>query len=272
MKIIIANNPENLKAANPSHTVEAEYGEVVVEGSELTLAHHGPRSDNPAPCLHPNIEANPDSIIGLSHVDLDSLGGVLAIMGIKPEGSFWKLSAFVDTQGPHKVSQFNPSSSDLDALHAFWALSQENRIFPPRDGSVEDITEKVQVLIDGILKILGGDPELIENGREFKRQEETLNKNSFLEINDGVILRQADQFVNHLYTTPEGDIGRIVISHNTKTKAVTISFAEPIEGLNCCELVQRLWGPEAGGHATIAGSPRGQEMSLEDAKELASQI
>lgn len=33
-------------------TVEAEYGDDVVEGEILTLAHHGSRSNNPAPCTH----------------------------------------------------------------------------------------------------------------------------------------------------------------------------------------------------------------------------
>ena len=36
--------------------------------------------------------------------------------------------------------------------------------------------------------------------------------------------------------------------------------------------VQAAWGPLAGGHAGIAGSPRGQEMGLGDAIELANYV
>ena len=35
---------------NAAATVEAEYGDICVEGKDVTLAHHGPRSGNPAPC------------------------------------------------------------------------------------------------------------------------------------------------------------------------------------------------------------------------------
>ena len=36
------------------------------------------------------------------------------------------------------------------------------------------------------------------------------------------------------------------------------------------ELVQELWGNEAGGHPGIAGSPRGQEMTEKDMQQLAN--
>ena len=38
------------------------------------------------------------------------------------------------------------------------------------------------------------------------------------------------------------------------------------------ELVQELWGNEAGGHTGIAGSPRGQEMTEKDMKQLAKVV
>lgn len=95
-------------------TIEAEYGEVCVQGSELTLAHHGPRSGNPPPCVVPQEEVRaalrrpcwdceyyapwlcetctglgsytPQNIqVGLSHLDLDALGGCMAVLGLKPE-------------------------------------------------------------------------------------------------------------------------------------------------------------------------------------------
>ena len=116
MKILISANPEALKKEldnfSKTVTVEAEYGSVVVEGTELTLAHHGDRSGNPAPCLH---EGKVDcDAIGLSHVDLDAMGGVLAVCGRKPVApSFWELAAFVDVNGPHKLPESGASEEDL---------------------------------------------------------------------------------------------------------------------------------------------------------------
>lgn len=43
--------------------------------------------------------------------------------------------------------------------------------------------------------------------------------------------------------------------------------AAPVPGVSCSELVQELWGPEAGGRDTIAGSPRGRAMTLADANK-----
>ena len=53
-KVIMASNPEILRSINPDFTVEAEYGEILVEGKYGTLAHHGSRSNNPAPCTVKN--------------------------------------------------------------------------------------------------------------------------------------------------------------------------------------------------------------------------
>lgn len=70
----------------PVSTVEAEYGDkcVVGRGGE-TLAHHGSRSINPAPCLFDNISGRAHGTIIVSHLDLDAVGGILALDGRKPE-------------------------------------------------------------------------------------------------------------------------------------------------------------------------------------------
>ena len=56
--VLISNNADNLEATlktfNRTATVEAEYGERVVEGTEFTMAHHGPRAHNMCPCLYNN--------------------------------------------------------------------------------------------------------------------------------------------------------------------------------------------------------------------------
>ena len=70
--------------------------------------------------------------------------------------------------------------------------------------------------------------------------------------------------MNHLYVAPSGDVGRAIVAHNVYAGNITISLADPIPGVSCRDIVQGLWGPLAGGHAGIAGSPRGQVMSDED--------
>lgn len=57
-------------------TVEAEYGERVIKGKQVTLAHHTQEYKNkPSPCNTPNVPIlNNNSTILVSHLDLDTLG------------------------------------------------------------------------------------------------------------------------------------------------------------------------------------------------------
>jgi len=259
IRFLISSNPTNLVAAlenTASATVEAEYGNTLVEGSVVTLAHHGPRSANPAPCLAENLSVEVE-VIGLSHVDLDSLGGCLAILGKKPEASsFWSLAAFVDVRGPHKLGESGASAEDIRRLNAFWAWSEANRLFPPRDGSVADATAWIEKAEAVIGRILADDEAVLATGDEFRRKGDELNTASFVNEADGVVLRESEAFVNHLYVLPDGRVVRAVVSYNPRNRAVTLSLADHTPGVSCRDIAVGLWGDQAGGHAGIAGGPR----------------
>jgi hypothetical protein len=58
-------------------------------------------------------------------------------------------------------------------------------------------------------------------------------------------------------------IGRAVVALRTDFHSCTVSFANPIEGTSCCDIVRSVWPQKdeegkflAGGHADIAGGPR----------------
>lgn len=282
MRFLISNNPERLAEAigkyNNSATVEAEYGSICVKGSIATLAHHGERAGLPAPCLAEDFPPSKrPEVVGLSHLDLDALGGCMALMCRKGKDheSFWRLAAFVDVNGPHRLSESGASELDKARLYAFWAYSHDNRAIPSRDGSVQDITDKVMDYMNTLDLILRDDPTLINEGWAFRREEEELEVNSFIAQNNGrVLIRRADRFVNHLYTH-EGKVFSAVVALNTKTRAITVSFADSI-GVSACEIVQSIWGSKAGGHVGIAGSPRGEEKDEDDlffcAEEVARKL
>jgi hypothetical protein len=277
MKFIVSNNAANLAAALAAFkwtaTVEAEFGDVCVPGSALTLAHHGSRAANPAPCAAPNGCGDGIEAVGLSHLDLDALGGCLALLGRKPEAdAFWALAEFVDTRGPHRLTEAGASEEDLARLHAFWAWSADHRVFPPRDGSALDITEAVEAAGEALGRILGGDADLLAAGTAFKAAGEALSAASLVEIVGGVLLRQHSGFVNHLYTTPAGEVAKAVVGFNPATGAVTVSFADAPPAGGAVKVVQELWGPLAGGHAGIAGSPRGEPLTLDDAHKAVEAV
>ena len=266
MQILISSNFDNLNAARVDVAVEAEYGEMAVDGRLLSMNHHGPRAGNTCPCLYENIGMGEDTVIGISHVDLDTIGGIMAVMGVKPEAeAFWKLAAFIDLNGPHKLSASGASDKDIRALRAYWAFSEESKVYSNRNGAVEDVTREVDRHVVALKEILSGDAKRLKAGAAWLLESESLDADSFLFEKAGVFMRSSDRFVNHLYVNASVGVAKAIVGWNTEQASVTLSFAEDGTG-DACKIVQGLWGPLAGGHKGIAGSPRGQAMTLEDAK------
>jgi hypothetical protein len=283
-QIIISSNPDNLSNAIINKTaavVEAEYGSREVEGSSdlLTLNHHV-RTERPCPCSLSNDRFDDVreeiEVIGISHFDLDTLGGIAALLGVKPESrhpGFWEMAEWVDTKGPHRIREcpaYDAASHVL--LASFWAWSQANRLFPPRDGSATDCTEYVQKAIEELkVIVLGNDGTEITRGQDFLEKEEALKAESFVrdgvsESGQRVVLRRSESFVNHLYYMEDGSPADIVVGYGEKFKAVTVSRADDSVGVVAKTFVQELWGELAGGHTGIAGSPRGQELGMSEAE------
>ena len=93
-KIMLAPTAELARSLDPAATVEAEYGNICVCGYAATLAHHGERSNNPAPCNWPACPIlNDGDVIVVSHLDLDAIGGIAKLID-HPMGrgntAFWE--------------------------------------------------------------------------------------------------------------------------------------------------------------------------------------
>lgn len=283
-EIVGSSDPYVLDAAlsnhhGPTATVEAEYGDAVVSGSWITLAHHGSRSHNLCPCLEENREPPPYLLIGVSHFDLDTLGGILALCGIKPHApDFWRVAARIDTEGPHKLPLMGASQTTVDQLNAFWAWSDSNRLSLPRATDKEpatlvDMSHYVfNLAYRNLVNILDCDPYLIEEGRRWAAASASLYADSLVKKYGGgrVLLRSSDRFVNHLYG-PEADA---VVAFNTKNGAISLSFSDhtSLGGLTAAALMREFFGPLAGGHPGIAGTPRGEAHTLEEAAEIAAKV
>lgn len=283
----IASNPEALARLKPQATVEAEFGDRVVEGTYITMAHHGPRSGNEAPCIQviwPPLLSW--SNIGLSHIDLDALGGCLRLAGYQPskgtlEYLFWRLAARIDVQGPHKLSfilkelsndGWDATEKQIECItqyyHAFCAWSAKNRYYPPRHSEAIDCTGWVRSAINIIMDILEGDKFLLEEGDKWLTIQEKLDEESFKKFiglpNISLVVREHKQFVNHLYNNHLHGSANLVFAHNLTSGACTLSRADDNVPFDCAKIMQALFGPEAGGRSGIAGSPRGRKYTEEE--------
>lgn len=293
MKIYIANNAESLRKLNPAATVEAEFGDEVVEGSQVTLAHHGSRSSNLPPCVA-DVGSFPQEgeIIAVSHFDLDTLGGVMRVLGHLPgnpmEDCFWDTAAKLDVRGVHRMGEVEKELAEyytwgrvLDVrtcMNGFHAWSSQNRLFAPEDGSALDCTEffqkAIQVVLNLFTEVLEDYGPLISAGARWVREQELLEELSYrghTGTNYKIVVREAEKFVNHLYNYC-GGVADVVVGRNSKTGNITVSKERPEVPLNCCAFVQEQWGPKAGGHEGIAGGPRDQEFSFADAEKLAEKL
>ena len=262
-------------------TIEAEYGDNVLKGNTLTLAHHIKEFKNcPAPCN--NFQANSEVFlplndnvlnVGISHIDLDTIGGLAALLGYKYsfQSDFWSVAEFIDVNGPHHIHKFPQKIQDL--LNAYYGWSSENR-FTPTNEDIIDVTETVYQhfeILDNIFQ-LNGENDLIKKGREWATNiQETIEKLLIEENKDYRVFITNGVFCNASYYSPAlKTIAKVIVVLNKKFNAITISCSD--NSINCCQIVQSLWGNEAGGREGIAGSPRGKQMTEQDLQNVINYI
>lgn len=271
-----------VRSQNVAVSVEAEYGSHVVEGHLYTAAHHQATgrymgrhlglAGRPAPCNDEGIPLIQEGVILVSHLDLDSYGGALRAMGgfedlfqNPAHQGFWNLAEFVDTQGAHKIAVSGACTEDIQRIQAFQAWLMSGIALSRTE--ISDVTDNVREAGSILTRILQGDTVLLAAGDAYQAQESAINRETFVQRKGDLIIRRVDRrgiFVNSLYTDPEGHLGCAIATRSTVTGSVTISLADPIPGVSCREIVQQLWGSEAGGHTGIAGSPRERFMTEED--------
>lgn len=278
-RILLAPTRELAESVRAEASIEAEYGDYCVEGTKVTLAHHGSRSKNPAPC-NAEVDPIPGGTILVSHLDLDTIGGIMAVQGRRPEDpEFWKAAEFIDVNGTHHIRELPQDMQDK--LNAYYAheFSLRKKEGPPSRAEIADITEAAEKRISAVEAIIDerhpDHDRLIRDGRDWaERTEEAVEKQFAFETDRVRVFVTTGPFTSASYRSPEtGKIFPATVTLNMNTKAVTVAFED---GGNpeksAVKIVHALWGPEAGGHNGIAGSPRGQEMGAEELIEAVMKV
>ena len=275
-QIILAPSYDIAKNIKAEATVEAEYGDECLEGTMATLAHHGPRSNNPAPCNTPDVPVLPPfATVVVSHIDLDTLGGIYALQGRKPEDDrFWEAAEKIDVEGAHHIHELDQDIQDK--LNAYYAYNDGQ----PRQRYTEaiDVTKQIDdtyKIVNAIIDI--NDPEhdeLIAAGKEWAQtREKEVEDQLVYENRDVRVFDTNGIFCAASYFSPnQNTICPATVTYNEKFKSITLAFEDGGKQLNAREIVQELWGPEAGGREGIAGSPRNVEMTKDDLAKLVNEL
>lgn len=256
----------------PTATVEAEYGEKVIKGEQVTLAHHIKEyENNSAPCNNPNVPVlADDSTIVVSHLDLDTLGDIAALMGRKKEDAeFWETAEFIDLNGPHNLFQVEEETRKKYIAYQAYQANHRNSRFT----EITDVTDIVLEHLGIIDRVIDGDKTLIQEGMEWDVETKKKIEECLVFENDNVRVFNSPEGVfcsASYYSEKQGKVIPSTVTRNGKFKSVTVAMADGGKKVSAKELVQELWGNEAGGHPGIAGSPRGQEMTEKDMQQLAN--
>ena len=275
-RVILAPSYDIAKNIKAEATVEAEYGDECLEGTMVTLAHHGPRSNNPAPCNTPDVpELPPFATVVVSHIDLDTLGGIYALQGRKPEDyRFWEAAKMIDVKGAHHIHELDKDIQDK--LNAYYAYNDGQ----PRQRYTEaiDVTKQIDDTYNVVNAIVDiNDPEhdkLITAGKEWAQtREKEVEDQLVYENKDVRVFDTNGIFCAASYFSPnQNTICPATVTYNEKFKSITLAFEDGGKQLNAKEIVQELWGPEAGGREGIAGSPRNVEMTKNDLAKLVNEL
>jgi hypothetical protein len=268
VKVLLAPTWELAEPVEADVTVEAEYGSHVKEGLKQTLAHHSGKYKGLPAVSTVRPPALGSGTILVSHLDLDTIIACLDLLGMgdKVSDSFREIAGHVDVKGPHRLNELDISKEDEEKIHAWWAR-EEALERKPQD-KVSDVTQDIKKAGEILGKIMAHEEEHIEKGRSLKKKNSELEEESFKGVEGDVLIRISGRFVNHLYKH-DNKVYKGIAALNTKFKSVTVSLEAPVPGLSCRDLVQKLWGKEAGGHDGIAGSPRGKAMTEKDLQEAA---
>lgn len=265
---------ESKKHSNFS-TVEAEYGSTVVEGSPsmgpwATLAHHGPRRNNPAPCIWNklgagNVSPKLPEVVLVSHLDLDTLGGIGLLLGYfnEAEQPFWEGAAHMDVVGPHHIREI-PEEAQAQ-MRAFWGYNEQHRAprFPRE--VVTDVTDLVAEKFAVLDRIVHNDPDLISAGEVWDKKVTADVEACLVYESEKVRAFCGGLFTASSYLGKDGSIRAATVSFNTKTRAVTLAFEDGGDEVrNAAAILQEIFGPEAGGRPGIAGTPRGKVYDVRD--------
>ncbi|MGN0240969.1 MAG: hypothetical protein ACI4CS_04705 [Candidatus Weimeria sp.] len=207
------------------------------------------------------------------------IGGVLALEGKQPaDKEFWKAAEFIDKNGPQHLEEVPEEQKDKLNAYNYMNKKMEKEEGRVDLSKIEDITELVHERGKALSLILGKDsPEktaVIEEGRKWAKDISTAIESCLVSENEHmrVFSTNGPSCSAAYYSPNQKKVIPAIVSFNQRFNSISISFPDDSLGLSAEKIAQEMWGPGAGGHPLIAGSPRGRVMTAEEFKEVQEKV
>ena len=246
----------------PFATVEAEYGDYCVEGTHATLAHHVlDYREHPAPCIRTDVKPLKNGVILISHLDLDTLGGIALLEDQYIPHSFWSSEAIIDTQGALGLSSIPATDNEL--MQIYWAWESELTDLT-LNSSLDywDVTEMVAKRLSFLNQLLQTDQPIKRYSYYFKSFQQQMENYLSSCVCENDVLRV---FINeqpmHFQMHQRGEEWVPFCLHYHPLRR-TLVLSDISNQIDCGAFMKEIFGDKAGGQRRIGGSPREESQSL----------
>jgi len=250
---------------NPLNRIENEYSiECGTPDNHKHFNHHG--TDDPSPCNNRDIiPINDIAMIQISHLDADTLIGLMRLMGeTLPTGLDYALMERIDTNGSTGI----PVCDTLAFMVAVgdWGFKHRFPRCPSADVGFIDVTGYINELIHDCSPEHTNDQAFLAEGYASIAKSEANYKAAEVAVTGNVGLYHVKEGMKFNPSRPYEDGIDIVVVYREQYESISI-YCSPTNdfafgGTTVADI-------EFVGHAKACGSPRGVSFTLEDANNVA---
>lgn len=251
IKIILKSDLQGVDL-NSSYSIESGYHDGIRH-----FDHHGIYENNPSPCNNTKIKPIEQGEIYITHLDADTLIGVGRLLGLKVDDRLdLDLLEKIDNNG-QSVCKNKTNPTLLFSIGVDVKGKQLN--FP----NVKDIEENVTSLILELIRTPM--EELVELGRKAQElQEKTYKKCKMIANRDTIFCYCEEKDYLNPSRPYEDGFDKVVV-YRECYKTISI-YANPNSNFEFGGLT--IGGIKFKGHPQACGSPRGEDMTLQQAVKV----
>ena len=268
-KVILCPNTksieETMQERKPEATVKVKSMGKTMQGTEITLG--STERGTVPPACRAVVKSLEKGTILISSLDLDTIGGVLAITGDKPKDTeFWKAIAYLDINGTHNLYKLSQDVQDKVNVLLAWQAFQPHMKYDKPTNVTSIIAQGANILKATLDERHPKHDAVIQKGKEWAKintqaiesqlVDETPTLRTF--ITNGI------PCANAFYSPTQNQVVSATLTLDKETNRITIATLDGNSTFSARDIAKQLWGSRVDGDEILAMSPCNEEMTEED--------